>query len=115
MGIWMLRVLRIPGSSLQSIASLVSPGALFGGPRTFSCRSGNLALAAGDCGTGCGETGTTYQPGQPRSYLDIRQAGTGVGEHLAARSGQTWYCPPNFLLSILSVQFAAALQSRRYL
>ncbi|XP_012968628.2 pyrroline-5-carboxylate reductase 1, mitochondrial isoform X4 [Mesocricetus auratus] len=42
----MLRVLRIPGSSLQSIASLVSPGALFGGPRTFSCRSGNLALAA---------------------------------------------------------------------
>lgn len=37
----------------------------------------------------------------------------GVGEQLAARSGQTRYYPPNLLLPILLVQFAAALQSRR--
>lgn len=32
-----------------------------------------------------------------------------MGEHLVARSGQIWFCPPNFLLLI---QFAAALQGR---
>ena len=42
-------------------------------------------------------------------------AGVGVGEHLAARNGQTWYYPPDVSLSVLSVQFSAALQSRRQL
>lgn len=49
---------------------------------------------------------------QPRSNIEIRQAGMGVGEHLAARSGQTCYHPPDVSPSILSVQFSAALQSR---
>lgn len=56
---------------------------------------------------GVGVPGTTSQPGQPRSNIEIRQTGMGVGEHLAGGSGQTWYYPPDVSLSILSVQFSA--------
>ncbi|XP_021082666.2 pyrroline-5-carboxylate reductase 1, mitochondrial isoform X3 [Mesocricetus auratus] len=66
----MLRVLRIPGSSLQSIASLVSPGALFGGPRTFSC-SLQLPCKAGAICEGCG----SWISGHERGFHRGRAAG----------------------------------------